>query len=898
MDDTRHPPLHVPSTTLLRLITLGSVGLLADGVPVSGRTTQRRRLALLALLAASDVAGMRRDKLLAFLWPERNNAGARHALSQTIYAIRQELGDEVFTIGVDAIGVNTAALTSDVAELRAALSAGDSERVVALYAGSFLDGFFVDDAPEFEDWVAEQRQQLAAAYAKALEALAAAAGHQGDARAAAALWGRRAALDPLDAAVALALVRARAASGDTAGALLHVRTHATLMREELNAGPDPALEDFGAALLRDRRMVGEAGTPVAPDVVTPASPAVATPVAAMAVGSANDVAGPQPVAAAVARPARRRVARAALWIGGIGAAGALIAASLARSTSADDGAAPTRMLLLAELEPTGSDPGLGLAVREALRVELESDPGIRLVTDARVRESLALMRQAGSPVTAAVAVAIAQRQGVPLVVSGSVGPLGTGAQVLIQLRDAATDEVIATIVERPLREEDVIPAVARAAAVLRQTVSGTSVPSSEPLPAVTTTSLPALRSYALARQALYDLDRKAAVLHGEAAIVHDSTFALAHYLVGDLLWYIDEQRHSDEHIQHAYDLSGSLPPRERLIVRARYEQLIRDEPDSAIAYWRLLAATYPDEPLAYEGLRWGYRALGQWQLMTDASENAVRRDSTFLRLYFEDKIGELIQAGDSAGALEFAARHADRIPAAVGSATLRYAFAVQDWATVDSMVSAGFGAGSYTRHLVAATRGDIAAARRFVHEVRLRDALQERLRTYILQARLELEQGGSRDSSLALLRRTFTEVAAADLSPPAYARLMERIADGSARAGDSATIAAARDFLIERDLGRGLRSYSAALDAVDACAAFARRDFARAAELAARTRATIYYGRSIATLLALEADAREALGQEQAADSLRALLFSRDLVDTDGELLGYFRRTADAAPDI
>jgi DNA-binding SARP family transcriptional activator len=866
------------------------VGLLVDGVPLSGRTTQRRRLALLALLAAAGEAGMRRDKLLAFLWPERNSAGARHSLSQTLYAIRQELGADVFTLGVDSIRLNRTVITSDVAELRAALANADAERVVALYAGAFLDGFFIDDAPEFERWADEQRQQLAESYGGALEALARGAAGRGDTRSAAAWWGRRAALDPLDAAVALELVRARSASGDTAGALQHVRTHATLMREELNAGPDPALEEFAASLLRKRPSVREDAAAIVPAAVSTAAVAPSQAVDDTGVperASSTDAAA---AAAARVRQARRRMPRAATWIGAIGLAAGLIVAAVAYRTGTADGAAPVRHLLLAELELTGTDAGLGLAVREALRAELESDPAIRLVPESRVRETLALMRQTGSPVTGPIALAIAQRQGVSLVVSGSVGPLGTGAQVLLQLRDARTEEVLATIVERPLREEDVIPAVARAAAGLRRTVSGARVETALPLPAATTTSLPALRNYALARQALYEMDRANALLHGEAALVHDSTFALAHYLVGDLLWYIDEQRHSDEHIQRAYDLSASLPPRERLIVRARYEQLIRDEPDSAIAYWRLLAASYPDEPLAYEGLRWAYRALGQWELMAEASDSALKRDSTWLRFHFEDRLTMLLQARDSAGALALAARYADRIPHALGTATMSQAFSVQNWAVADSMASIGYGAGAYTRHLIAAHRGDLDAARRYVHQVRRSGALQERLRVYILQARLELEPGGSPDSARALLRRTLTETVAADLSPPAWARLMERIADGAARARDTATIAAARAFLVERDGGRALRSYTAALQAIDAYAAFARGDYARAAELAGRTAPTRYYGRSIATLLALEADALAALGRMEAADSVGALIRSDTLRDTDGEIVGYFRR--------
>src|SRR5262245_7021734 len=55
---------------VLRLRTFGGLTLARGSEDLTGAVTQRRRLALLALLAASGPAGMSRDKLLAYLWPE------------------------------------------------------------------------------------------------------------------------------------------------------------------------------------------------------------------------------------------------------------------------------------------------------------------------------------------------------------------------------------------------------------------------------------------------------------------------------------------------------------------------------------------------------------------------------------------------------------------------------------------------------------------------------------------------------------------------------------------------------------------------------------------------------------------------------------------------------------
>ncbi len=51
-----------------------------------------RRLALLAILASAGQRGITRGRLQAIFWPDADNEPARHSLSQTIYALRRDLG--------------------------------------------------------------------------------------------------------------------------------------------------------------------------------------------------------------------------------------------------------------------------------------------------------------------------------------------------------------------------------------------------------------------------------------------------------------------------------------------------------------------------------------------------------------------------------------------------------------------------------------------------------------------------------------------------------------------------------------------------------------------------------------------------------------------------------------
>src|ERR1051326_9387622 len=87
---------------MLRLRTFGGLSLEQDGQPITGAASQRRRLALLAILATGQGRGVTRDRVLALLGPERVTERGSHALAQALYALRRDLGaDPLAESGAD-----------------------------------------------------------------------------------------------------------------------------------------------------------------------------------------------------------------------------------------------------------------------------------------------------------------------------------------------------------------------------------------------------------------------------------------------------------------------------------------------------------------------------------------------------------------------------------------------------------------------------------------------------------------------------------------------------------------------------------------------------------------------------------------------------------------------------
>jgi Tol biopolymer transport system component/DNA-binding SARP family transcriptional activator len=306
---------------VLRVNTFGRLHVRDASGVISGSAAQPRRLAILALLAAAGEQGLTRDKVLAYLWTDTEEDRARRGLNQALYALRQDLGsDEVF-LGGHGLRLNPDVVSSDVGEFEQAIDRGRLEDAAGHYTGSFLDGFHLPGAPEFERWAEEERAVLARCYAESLEKLAKRSEAKGDRPEAVGWWRKVAAQDPLNARVAVCLMRALVAAGDRAGALQHARVYEVLMEQELDAPPDRQVVDLAAELRRNAATATQA-SPVTP--IEQPEPILSVPQApaSEAAGSpaAMPVAAPADSRAPPSRPLsylRQAVAAALLLIAGL-----------------------------------------------------------------------------------------------------------------------------------------------------------------------------------------------------------------------------------------------------------------------------------------------------------------------------------------------------------------------------------------------------------------------------------------------------------------------------------------------------------------------------------------------------------------------------------------------------
>jgi DNA-binding SARP family transcriptional activator/TolB-like protein len=254
---------------MFALHLLGGALLEGRNGPVTGRAAHKRRLALLAILAAGRGRPVGRERVIGLLWPEHTTDAARHLLSESLYVLRKELGEAAFVSSGDEVALNGEVVRSDVQEFAAAVDEGDLVGAARVYRGPFMDGFYVSGALEFERWVESERDRLARAHTRALECLAEAGESAGRPQDAVEWWRRLAVADPYNSRVGVRLMLALDAAGERAASLWFAERHTALLREELGVEPD---EEFAAAVERLRTEPVRFPPPSPPTVLSPTPP--------------------------------------------------------------------------------------------------------------------------------------------------------------------------------------------------------------------------------------------------------------------------------------------------------------------------------------------------------------------------------------------------------------------------------------------------------------------------------------------------------------------------------------------------------------------------------------------------------------------------------------------------
>ena len=579
----------------MRLHTFGGLWLAQqDGSPAP--VSQKLRLALLAIVAAAGPQGVSRDKVLAWLWAERDDERARHALAQLIYAMHRSASGTALVSAESDLRL-APDVTSDVGDFLAATSQGRHDDAIALYTGPFLDGFHLPGAAEFEHWLDAERDRLRRLAAQSLEKAAREAQHAGHPSTAADHWRRLVALDPLDPGSATRYLEALLQSGRHTDALQFAQHYEAMVQAELGSPPDRTVRD----------VIARVRAPVAPSASPDPAPREAAPSPRMM----------HPVAPRTA-PAGRRIS----WAAAMTAVAAIAAIIGVRQWQRQPKSVPHPDAVLAWPDRAEGSAD-SLATARAVPAALQRHASPWFLSKSEVASALVRMRR---PDTSAIpdeptARQIATRDGLRFVLLPVLTRSSDGWTASYQVEDARAGTVVGTgqAAATGATPEATLDRLFAAAAGTMTTMADRVTPSGA-LPHVTTSSLEALQAYQASGRLSAQVEPGAEAMM-ERAVQIDSTFASAHASLAYSYWFLYDQERADLHAQAALRHLDGLPRDERLGVE-RDVAAAREDWPAAILASRALVALAPGH-----SARW--HALGQY-------------------LFFNHEYGRAVVAYDSA----------------------------------------------------------------------------------------------------------------------------------------------------------------------------------------------------------------------------------------------------------
>jgi len=241
---------------MLVLRTLGEFALFMDRAPV--RIARRKHLGLLVYLVAHAGVRLRRDRLAALLWCESPERRARHSLSQALYDLRRRLPSLHFEVTADEVKVPRHQVSADFVHLREEVESKRYSRALFWYGGDFLPGFWVPDAPAFEEWQERMRAELRRLAHIALRQLLREAESEGDHLGVFRIAGRILEDDPFDESVHRSRIRAIAELSGLGAARSEYARLVRVLAREVGRAPSPETVALAMAL-RPGRIVDRVG---------------------------------------------------------------------------------------------------------------------------------------------------------------------------------------------------------------------------------------------------------------------------------------------------------------------------------------------------------------------------------------------------------------------------------------------------------------------------------------------------------------------------------------------------------------------------------------------------------------------------------------------------------------
>jgi tetratricopeptide (TPR) repeat protein/predicted Ser/Thr protein kinase len=294
-------------------------------------------------------------------------------------------------------------------------------------------------------------------------------------------------------------------------------------------------------------------------------------------------------------------------------------------------------VVLADFANTTGDPVFDGTLKQALAVDLDQSPFLRVVPPARIQKTLTFMGRAPDErLTTDLARDLCQRVGSKAMLSGSIASLGTQYILTLSAVNCQNGDSLGQQQAEASSKEQVLAALGSTAAKLRGTL-GESLASVQkfdvPIEQVTTASLDALKAFALGNVEFDRGSELASLPFYRRAVEFDPNFAWVYARMGTIYSNSGESEAAKEYTRKAYELRDRVSEREKLYITEHYYQSVTGELDKEIETLELYARTYPSDSIPGNNLSVEYAQIGEQEKSAEAARRSILADPNSASAY-------------------------------------------------------------------------------------------------------------------------------------------------------------------------------------------------------------------------------------------------------------------------
>jgi serine/threonine protein kinase/tetratricopeptide (TPR) repeat protein len=255
-------------------------------------------------------------------------------------------------------------------------------------------------------------------------------------------------------------------------------------------------------------------------------------------------------------------------------------------------------VVIADLQNNTQDPTFNGTLEQTLRRGLESASFISAYDRSRIRVALGVQPPDRLDETAARELAV--KQGLGIVLSGSIDPRGNGYEISVKAVETMTGNVVLTTSERASSKDEVLGKTTTLMAAVRRELGDNTSRSDQlfAMRSLSTSSLAVVSQYAAAVEAQAKGNFEDARQRYLKAVELDPQFGLGYQGLAAMSRNLGRLDEADTYIKEAFRHLDGMTERERFATRGYYYRMVGDNQQCANEYSELLTR-YPADTVAY-----------------------------------------------------------------------------------------------------------------------------------------------------------------------------------------------------------------------------------------------------------------------------------------------------------